>query len=163
MLPQLQERCGSAVSLTLVGRNPPRRLIALAGQSGAEVLQHVGDLAPIYARASIALVPIRAGGGSRIKLLEAAAHRVPVVATSAGAENSGLRDGSEIWIADTAEAIVEACLTIWMAPEEAERRAAAAREMVVSRHSRAAMISELRNYFSSKLSGAGAEENSRGF
>ena len=162
VLPQLQERCGSAVSLTLVGRNPPRRLIALAEQSGAEVLQHVSDLAPIYARASIALVPIRAGGGSRIKLLEAAAHQVPVVATSAGAENSGLRDGSEIWIADTAEAIVEACLAIWTAPEEAERRAVAAREMVVSRHSRAAMISELRNYFSSKLSGAGAEENSRG-
>jgi glycosyltransferase involved in cell wall biosynthesis len=157
VLPQLRDRWGTDVSLTLVGRNPSKRLLALAEQAGVELLENVSDLAPIYARASIALVPIRAGGGSRIKLLEAAAHQVPIVATSAGAENSGLDDGSEIWIADTAEAIVEACVAIWREPGEAIRRSAAAREIVVARHSRPAMISALRNHFASHLSGAGAQ------
>ncbi|MEP9390172.1 glycosyltransferase family 4 protein [Mesorhizobium sp. KR9-304] len=157
VFPQLINRCGTAVSMTLVGRNPSRRLLALAEQTGVQLLQDVTDLAPLYARASIALVPIRAGGGSRIKLLEAAAYRVPIVATSAGAENSGLDDGSEIWVADTAEAIVEACVAIWAEPAEAMRRSAAAREIVVARHSRPAMVSALRSYFASHLSGAGAQ------
>ena len=118
----------------------------------AEVLDRVDDLAPLYARASIALVPIRAGGGSRIKLLEAAAHQVPIVATSAGAENSGFEDGREIWLADTAEAIVEACLAIWNTPDEAMRRTAAAKELVVSRHSRSAMILALKSCFAGHMS-----------
>lgn len=161
VLPQLKNRSRTELSLTMVGRNPPRRLLDLAGQCGVEILDHVSDLAPIYARASIALVPIRAGGGSRIKLLEAAAYQVPIVATSAGAENSGLEDGKQIWVADTAEAIVEACLTIWRVPGEATRRAAAAREMVVARYSRPAMISALKGYFANHLSGAAAHSGAQ--
>ena len=152
VLPQLRDRCGKDVSLTMVGRNPPKRLLALAGQSGVPVLDRVDDLAPLYARASIALVPIRAGGGSRIKLLEAAAHQVPILATSAGAENSGFEDGREIWLADTAEAIVEACLAIWNTPGEAMRRTSAAKELVVSRNSRSAMILALRSCFVGHIS-----------
>jgi glycosyltransferase involved in cell wall biosynthesis len=152
VFPQLRERCGKNVSLTLVGRNPPKRLLALAGQPGVEVLDRVDDLAPLYARASIVLVPIRAGGGSRIKLLEAAAYQVPIVATSAGAENSGFEDGREIWLADTAGAVVEACLAIWNTPGEAMRRTAAAKETVVSRHSRSAMILALKSCFADRIS-----------
>jgi len=153
VLPKLRERYGKDVSLTMVGRNPPKRLLTLADAWAAEVLDRVDDLAPLYARASIALVPIRAGGGSRIKLLEAAAHEVPIVATSAGAENSGFEDGREIWLAETAEAIVESCLKIWQEPDEVLRRTAAAKEMVVSRHSRSAMILALKSCFAGKLSG----------
>ncbi|MCX7304202.1 MAG: glycosyltransferase [Hyphomicrobiales bacterium] len=152
VVPQVRKRAGTAVTMTMVGRNPPKRLLVMAHQAGVEILDSVDDLAPIYANASIALVPIRAGGGSRIKLLEAAAHQVPVVATTAGAENSGFEDGSEIWIADTPEAIADACLAIWKLPQEASRRTALARHLVKSRNSRPAMISAIRNDFGSHLS-----------
>lgn len=151
IVPELMERSRKAVSMTMVGRGAPKRMLALAERLGVEVLDHVSDLAPVYASTSIALVPVRAGGGSRIKLLEAAAHRVPVVATSAGAENSGFEDGREIWIADTAAELVETCLKIWAEPEEAARRVAAARDRVALYHSRPAMISTLKSYFASCL------------
>lgn len=151
VLPELMGRLDCAVPVTMVGSNAPKRLMALAKDMGVAVIEHAGDLAPIYARASIALVPLRAGGGSRIKLLEAAAHRVPVVATIMGAENSGLEDGRHIWIADTPRAIVEACLTIWQAPEEAARRADSARQLVETFHSRPVMISTLKTRFANHI------------
>lgn len=156
VLPQLRERCGKDVTVTMVGRNPPKRLLALAGQSETQVLDRVDDLAPLYARASIALVPIRAGGGSRIKLLEAAAHEVPIIATSAGAENSGFENGREIWLADTADAMVEACVAIWKTPGEAMRRSSAAKQTVVSRNSRSAMILALKSCFAGNVSAPAA-------
>ncbi|MCI5073610.1 glycosyltransferase [Oricola sp.] len=151
VLSRTRDLCGDTVSMTIVGRNPPKRLRTLAEQSGVELLAPEGDLAHLYARASIALVPLRAGGGSRIKLLEAAAHLVPIVATSAGAENSGFVDGEDIRIADTAEAIAEACQAIWNNPGQTAQMAAAARRRVEATHSRQAMISTLKSYFASQL------------
>jgi len=150
VFPRIRRVRGDA-TLTLVGRNPPRRLLELATQPGVELLDAVDDLAPLYARAAIALVPIRAGGGSRIKLLEAAAHGVPIVSTSAGAENTGFRDGVDIAIADTPDAFAEACLDILARPGEAARRASAAHRIVASRHSREAMISRLETRFRGAL------------
>ena len=59
------------------------------------------DVAPLYRRATLAVVPIRAGGGTRIKLLESAKYGVPVVATRFGAEGTGLRSGQELLLADS--------------------------------------------------------------
>ncbi len=151
VLPPLMARSPEPVSMTMVGRNPPQRLKALADALGVTLLDTVDDLAPIYARSSVALVPLRAAGGSRIKLLEAAAHGVPVVATSMGAENSGLKDGREIWIADTPDAIVDACLAILRDSKEAGRRAKAAKAFVETFRSRTAMISTLTDHFAINL------------
>jgi glycosyltransferase involved in cell wall biosynthesis len=156
VLPRLKERASLPVSLILVGRNPPKDLLERAAQLGAVVLENVEDLSPIYRQASIALVPLRAAGGSRIKLLEAAAHGVPIVATSIGAENSGMEAGRDLWIADTPDAIVSACLAIWDEPAEAARRASAARSRVAAHYSRPAMISTLKRHFANRASCAGA-------
>jgi glycosyltransferase involved in cell wall biosynthesis len=147
VLPALRDRLGEPVSMTMVGGTPPPRLSVLAARLGVDVLDDVRDLSPVYARSTVALVPVRAGGGSRIKLLEAAAHCVPVVATSIGAENSGLTDGREIWIADTPGAIVEACLDISRNPAEAGRRAEAAKAFVEAHRSRSMVLSTLRASF----------------
>jgi hypothetical protein len=61
------------LKLWLVGRDPPASVLALRHCQGVTVTGGVPDLAPLYARASLALVPLRAGGGTRIKLLEALA------------------------------------------------------------------------------------------
>ena len=72
-----------AVSVTLRHRRPgaPREVMDLARQPGIVVAGGFDDAAPLYRRAALAVVPIRAGGGTRIKLLESAKHGVPVVAT----------------------------------------------------------------------------------
>lgn len=154
ILPILGERLGSTPRTELVGRNAPDRLKALAQKRGARIFEDVEDLAPVYERAGIAIVPLRAGGGSRIKLLEAAAYLVPIVATSAGAENSGMEHGEHLLIADTPTGIAQACHDIWGDPEAAARRAAAAREHVLANHSRPATISTLSRSFATHFEAA---------
>lgn len=151
IFPILMKRSQARLSMRLVGRNPTKRLLMLAEHSGVKVLDDVCDLRPIYEKASIALVPLRAGGGSRIKLMEAAVYGVPIVATSTGAENSGLMNGREIWVADGPDAIVDACLTIVKEPAEAARRAAAAKEFVKSHYSRSETISKIELQFAERI------------
>jgi glycosyltransferase involved in cell wall biosynthesis len=160
IVPALRQRLGAAASVTLVGRNAPERLTTRAARAGVRILGAAEDLAPVYAEACAALVPLRAGGGSRIKLLEAAAHGVPVVATTLGAEDSGLEDGRHIWIADTPEAIADACAAIRRNPETAAQRAASAYAFVAEARERTAAISTLRAHFATSI--ATAHENTGG-
>jgi glycosyltransferase involved in cell wall biosynthesis len=147
IFPLLTASFAGTVSLTIVGRNPPLALTSRAASLGATLLGDVEDLAPIYARSTLALVPMRAGGGSRIKLLEAAAHGVPIVATTIGAEGTRMRDGEELWLADTPQAIVDAIATVLRSPDEAARRAGNARASVERFHLRQASISTLSRHF----------------
>lgn len=80
----------------------------------ADVSVHAGpaDLAPLYADAAVAVVPIRAGGGSRIKILETFAHGVPVVSTSIGAAGLGVIPGRHLLIADRPEDFAAAALRL---------------------------------------------------
>jgi sugar transferase (PEP-CTERM/EpsH1 system associated) len=88
---------------TIVGRNPAPRVCALARQDGIEVTGTVADVRPYYADAVAAAVPLRVGGGSRLKILEAMAAGVPVISTPLGAEGLPVSDGENILLADTPE------------------------------------------------------------
>jgi glycosyltransferase involved in cell wall biosynthesis len=72
----------------------------------------VADVAPFYDAADLAIVPLRAGGGTRIKLLEAAGRGVPVVSTRFGAMGTSLRPGCELMIADDAARFARACAAL---------------------------------------------------
>jgi polysaccharide biosynthesis protein PslH len=74
---------------TIVGRNPPEKVWAMASRPGIEVTGTVADVRPYYRKALAAVVPLRLGGGTRLKILEALAAGVPVLSTGLGAE--GLR------------------------------------------------------------------------
>jgi polysaccharide biosynthesis protein PslH len=96
--------------LAIVGSDPAQQVLALASDPRVVVAPDVEDLAPWYENAAVAVVPVLRGGGSRIKLIEALAHRRPVVATSAGA--AGLPwtdDESPVVIADAPEEFADAC------------------------------------------------------
>ena len=73
------------------------------------VLGRVPDMIPELARADIAVVPIRYGGGIRNKILESFAHRIPVVSTTIGAEGIDAEDGIHLLIADSPEDFAAAC------------------------------------------------------
>jgi glycosyltransferase involved in cell wall biosynthesis len=78
----------------------------------------------------VSIVPLRIGGGTRLKIYEAMAARVPVVSTSVGAEGLDVCDGENIQIADSPEAFAERCLALLNAPEARRKQAQAAGEMV---------------------------------
>jgi polysaccharide biosynthesis protein PslH len=98
--PRLRERLN--VDLEVVG--PGRRGPELPG---VRYLGRVGDLAPVYARAHAAVVPLRAGAGSRLKVVEALARGVPLVSTTLGIEGHDLRDGEQALIADDPAGLAE--------------------------------------------------------
>ncbi len=87
-----------------VGRNPPRELQDLHGKNGVSIVGAVNDVRPYLAAAALVPVPLRSGGGTRLKILEALAGRRAVVSTTLGAEGLALQPGKEIELADSAEA-----------------------------------------------------------
>lgn len=86
--------------LTIAGHRPTGRLKAVL-RPGIELFESPSDLAPFYRQAAVAIVPLRAGSGSRHKILEALAHRVPVVSTAIGAEGLDLEPGTHYSCADS--------------------------------------------------------------
>jgi glycosyltransferase involved in cell wall biosynthesis len=97
-------RAGHGTARLLIVGEGTENVAATDTEIGIEVCGFVEDAADVYARARIALAPIRAGSGTRIKIIEAAMLRRPVVSTTVGAEGLSFRAGDEILIADTAAA-----------------------------------------------------------
>ncbi len=99
VLPKLRN---PAARLTIIGRNPPARLVKLAASAPlpVEILGYVDDLAPYYRKARVVVAPILFGGGTRLKILESMAQGTPVVSTSVGCEGTGVIDGEHLLIAD---------------------------------------------------------------
>jgi glycosyltransferase involved in cell wall biosynthesis len=86
--------------LTLIGSNPAAAVRELARQPNVEVTGTVPDVAPYYRDALAAIVPLRTGGGTRLKILEAMAAGVPVVSSPQGAEGLAVNPGEDIEIVD---------------------------------------------------------------
>jgi len=90
----------------LVGINPAAVLQKLIGH-GVHVTGRVDDVQPYYRRSSICVIPLRAGGGTRLKILESMAFGRPVVSTSIGCEGLDVEDGKHLFIADNANEFAE--------------------------------------------------------
>lgn len=102
--PLLAERYPD-VRITIAGSNPPERLRALAAADPrVEVPGFVDDVRPYFARATVAICPIRDGGGTRIKVLDALAQGKPLVATTIGCEGLDVVPDRDLLIGDTPEA-----------------------------------------------------------
>ena len=110
--PHLCERLPFAPTLRIVGAGPSIRVKAFAHDPRIDVMGAVKSLDERYRAAALVIAPIRFGGGTRIKIIEALAAGRPVVATSVGAEGLGLRDGAEILLADAPEAFAAACAKV---------------------------------------------------
>ncbi|MGI4896866.1 MAG: polysaccharide pyruvyl transferase family protein, partial [Janthinobacterium lividum] len=123
-----------AARASLVGRNPSPATLALAG-NGLTVTGTVPDVQPYLAQARVALAPLRAGGGTRLKILEALAAGRPVVATSVGAD--GLEDlvGSGVLIADEPREFAARVVELLADPARAEELGRAGATAVAERYS----------------------------
>jgi len=97
--PRLRSRL-PGVTLTIVGASPAPAVLDLRGLPGIEVTGTVPDVRPYYREALAAIVPLRTGGGTRLKILEAMAAGVPVISTPLGAEGLDVTPGGNIILAD---------------------------------------------------------------
>lgn len=134
--PRLSATMPGRLRLVVAGSGAPARIRRLSGQRGIAVTGFVRDLASLYRSADLAIAPLRAGGGTRIKLLEAAGHGVPSVATWLGAEGLDLHPGRDILLADGAERFAGACAMLLTDAALARRMAGNARRRVRSGYDR---------------------------
>ena len=95
----------------IVGADPPASVAALASGS-VSITGHVESVIPHLAQASVAVVPLDAGGGTRLKVLEAFAAGVPVVSTSVGAEGLDVQRDTHLLIADTPRDFADADIRV---------------------------------------------------
>jgi polysaccharide biosynthesis protein PslH len=100
------------LTFTVVGKNPPDYLAQLHGTNGIEVLGFVPEVESILAETAVFVVPLRAGGGMRVKILDTWCWGLPIVSTSIGAEGIDIRDGENILIADTPDTFSAAVLRV---------------------------------------------------
>lgn len=104
-----------ATTITFAGRNPSPEIRGLAG---VHVTGTVPDVRPYLWGASVSIVPLRIGGGTRLKIYEAMAAGVPVVSTRVGAEGLAVTDGHDIRLADDAESFARNVLQLLDNPAE---------------------------------------------
>jgi glycosyltransferase involved in cell wall biosynthesis len=101
-----------SMRFVIAGKNPHRDVWALHDGGGSIVLADVADLAPIYERAAVVIVPMRLGSGTRIKAMEAMAHGKALVSTAVGVEGIDVRPGVDYLRAELPEQFAEACLRL---------------------------------------------------
>ena len=123
-------------TLAIAGRRPAAEVSRLAERdSRIRVTGTVPDVRPWLFGASVSIVPLRIGGGTRLKIYESMAAGTPVVSTVVGAEGLDVSDGNNLYLADSPRDFADRCLRLLGDAGDRQRMARAAREMVVSKHS----------------------------
>ena len=125
IFPQVRERVPDA-RLIIVGRDPPHELRSLGNAPGVVVAGGVPEVKPYLAEASILAVPLDAGGGTRLKILEAFAAGLPVVSTAVGAEGIEAREGEHFVQAERPH-FANAMVQLLADPDRGAKMAVAAR------------------------------------
>jgi len=93
---------------SIIGNNPPQKLLDMAkSDERIEVLGYVDDVRPYFAGATISICPIRDGGGTRLKILDAMAMGMPIISTTIGCEGIDVSPGINVFIANTPEEYVQ--------------------------------------------------------
>jgi glycosyltransferase involved in cell wall biosynthesis len=123
-------------TLAIVGRTPPPKITQLAAEDpGIQVTGTVADIRPYLWSSAVSIVPLRIGGGTRLKIYEAMAAKIPVVSTTIGAEGLSVNPPRDIRIADSPEHFASHCLELLDSPETRARLSQTAWETVNSNFS----------------------------
>lgn len=132
----------------------------MMGINGVEITGFVDDLDLLYDRTRIVATPILVGGGTRVKIIEAAAYGRPVVSTTVGMEGIDLSPGSEIIVRDDPKEFAEACIELLLDIDLCKRIGLAARKKVTELYDRKKVIKTIGNHIEGLLesteSGSGA-------
>jgi len=133
--PQIKAQHPTA-TMTVIGRNPPADLRSTS-LSDWTMTGRVDDIRPYVHKATVYVIPMRIGGGTRIKAFEAMAMGVPVVSTSVGMEGLDVEPGRHYLQADTQEQFAQAVVSLLLRPELGRTLADQARQHVQQHYSNA--------------------------
>jgi glycosyltransferase involved in cell wall biosynthesis len=134
-----------AIKLVVVGRRPPPAVLACQGPN-VEVIGVVDDVKPWIARASVVIVPLRIGGGTRLKILEAMAMGKAIVSTSLGAEGLDVESDRHLLIADDPKSFATQVSRVLAEPNLATQLGEAARRRVITDYAWRASVDRLSDF-----------------
>ncbi|HMD49197.1 MAG TPA: glycosyltransferase [Bryobacteraceae bacterium] len=135
ILPRIRQRLPDCL-FTIAGRLPGASIRKIAQEyHHIRVTGTVDDVRPYLWESAVSVVPLRVGGGTRLKIFEAMAARIPVVSTTIGAEGLAVSNGDNIRIADTPEDFADRCMELLADPAARCRLASSAWEMVAACYS----------------------------
>ncbi len=144
---------------TIVGRDPATEVLELRSIAGIEVTGTVDDVRPYYREAIAAIVPLKVGGGSRLKILEAMAAGVPVISTTLGAEGLDVQDGENILLADTNQELAETIITLVESDAQRKQLRSGGRALVSARYEWSGLGAALFETYSQLLNTRSAASN----
>lgn len=144
VFPLIQQSINS-VNLTVIGKNPPADLLRAAETSGGaiEVTGYVPELAPYLEKAAVMVVPVLAGGGMRVRILEAFAHCMPVVTTTIGLEGIEAQPGVDVLVEDTPSGFASAVVRTLNDPDLQKNLAEKGRALVNRKYDWRVVLKEL--------------------
>jgi glycosyltransferase involved in cell wall biosynthesis len=141
----LEQRPGT--NFAIVGQRPHPRLDILRDIPGVTITGYVDDVRPYLAGARVYVAPLRVGGGTRLKLLEAMAMGKPIVSTTVGAEGFPVVNGQELILADAPETFAREVLDLLENPTRRARLAAAGRAFAQANYGWDALIPQLEKIY----------------
>jgi sugar transferase (PEP-CTERM/EpsH1 system associated) len=142
VLPLVQRAVPDA-QISIVGRTPTPAVKALAKEKGVTVTGRVDDVRPYLREAAVYVVPLRIGGGTRLKIFEAMAMGRAVVSTSVGAEGLPVTNGEHLLVADGPRELAKALIGLIRDMTRRRELGDAARALVVDRYDWAAVADDL--------------------
>lgn len=142
------------VELTIVGRRPTSKLLAaVRGESRIHVTGRVEDIRPYVQAGTVYVVPLRIGGGTRLKIFEAMAMGKAIVSTTVGAEGLPVMDGRDLLLADEPEDFARKVVLLLREPGERYRLGSTARALVEQRYSWRCVAAEFDSVLQSVVNG----------
>jgi glycosyltransferase involved in cell wall biosynthesis len=133
-------------TLTIIGKNPPQDFIEQAEQSPGviKVTGYVEDLVPYLEESALMVVPVRAGGGMRVRILEAFAYAMPVVTTTVGLEGIHGTPNHDVLVADTPADFANCTIELLESPSLQEKLSTNGRELAISKYDWQTVLSAMR-------------------
>jgi glycosyltransferase involved in cell wall biosynthesis len=141
----LIERARPQVRLKIIGPRPTPEILARQGPR-IEVAGLVDDLRPHVSEAAVSIVPLRVGGGTRLKIVEAMAMGKAIVSTTRGAEGIQVKTEEDILLADTPQSFADAVCRVIDQPALGQKLGAAARAVAEKKYSWAAVADDLERF-----------------
>jgi sugar transferase (PEP-CTERM/EpsH1 system associated) len=161
ILPRIREVEPEA-TLGIIGRSPTPAVRRLADAHGVEVTGRVDDVRRHVARGAVYVVPLRIGGGTRLKIFEAMAMGKAVVSTTVGAEGLPVTPGRDILIADDPALFAQAVVHLIRDTQARQALEAAARRLVVERYDWSAVAMDFEDAVTSIARDARRQTQERG-
>ena len=145
IFPKVREKNTDAEAV-FVGRNPPSHIKGLNKIPGVIVTGEVDDVRPYIQRATIYIVPLRIGGGTRLKILDAMAMEKAIVSTPIGAEGLNVTDGENIALADSPREFADRIIELLNDPSQRHSLGKAGRKLVEEHYSWDDLAQKLENF-----------------